>query len=323
MNDAPIIAALAFSLLSGAIWLVVYAGERRRRSLRERLAGISVVSPAYGTAAKESAAAHRARRGSKRIFLLSKRQQERLDEAFDACGRRINLWHLAAVAAFAMALVVYFVGHLLQFHYVLALLIGCIAAAGAPVLLLRFMQSRYQNQFLEDFPDALDLVARAVKAGLPPLDAVDVAAQEIVPPVGSELQRILDEVRIGIEVNEAFEHATKRIRLADFRFFVATLTLQRRTGGALAETLNNLSGVIRARKAIRRKARALTAEAKTSAVAVGLSPFIAGAAVYYHSHSLMMILFLDPRGRFMLGVAILFLLAGFVTMYWMIKRALR
>lgn len=322
-SNAPLIAALTLSLVSGVIWLFVFAGERRRRLLRERLAGISTAS--LGEIAKESAPARRSRPRRKGIPFpfLSGQRRARLDAALDACGRRISLWHLAAVAAFALALVFFFAGRLLQLNLGLTLLIGLAAASISPLLLLRFAQHRYQKQFLEIFPDALDLVARAVKAGLPPLDAVDVAAHEIEAPVGSELQRTLDEMRIGMDIDEAFERAADRIRAADFRFFVATLTLQRRTGGALAETLNNLSGVIRQRKALRRKARALTAEAKASAVAVGVSPFIAGAAVYYHSHSLMMMLFLDPRGRFMLGLAILFLVLGFVTMFWMIRRALR
>ncbi len=321
MPAAPLIAAASFSLLLGAIWLFMVFAERRRRVLRERLAGIS--DAALAGSAVGSRAAPRPQRRRWSFSLLPQPLQARLDAALDATGRRVTLLHLIGVAALAMAVTIVLADRLLQFNVVLTLLLAFAAAGIFPFALVRFAQYRYQKRFLDHFPDALDLIARAVRAGLPPLEALDVAATEIPAPVGTEFKRTLDEVRIGADVGEALERAAARIRVADFRFFVVTLVLQRQTGGALAETLANLSGVIRARKALRRKARALTAEAKTSAVAIGLSPFIAGFAVYWHSHSLMMILFRDPRGRFFLGLAIVFLLCGFVTMWYIIKRALR
>lgn len=321
MANAAFIALAAFSVVSGTVWLFLFAGERRRRVLRQRLAGISGAS--LNAVRERGVSAPRWRFPIRRFFPLPRELQARFDAAMEATGRRITVWHLAGAALFAMALTALLASKLLALHGALVVLLAGAAAVLAPLLLVRFAQHRHQKQFLEIFPDALDLVARAVKAGLPPLEALAVAAQEIAAPVGSELRKTLDEVRIGVDVEEALEHAAARIRVSDFRFFVVTLTLQRRTGGALAETLNNLSTVIRLRKALRRKARALTAEAKTSAIAIGLSPVIAGGALYYHSPSLMMILFDDPRGRFMLGLAVLFLILGFITMVQMIKRALR
>jgi tight adherence protein B len=321
LSAAPLIAAAAFCVLSGGIWLFVLAGERRRKLLRERLAGVA--GAAIGESAKQSAPPPRPILVRRRTPRVSGGLQARLDLALDGAGRRINLWHLAGAAAIAMAVAIVFTDRLLQLNPLVGILASAGAASAAPLFLLRLMQRRYQRQFLDIFPDALDLVARAVRAGLPALDALDVAARELPAPVGTELKRTLDEMRIGVDNDEALEHLAERVPVPDLRFFVVTLTLQRRTGGALAETLGNLSGVIRQRKALRRKARALTAEAKTSAWAVGLSPFLAGGAVYYHSPPLMMILFNDPRGRFMLGLAILFLVLGFVTMAYMIRRALR
>src|SRR5262249_54523703 len=132
-----------------------------------------------------------------------------------------------------------------------------LAAAGAPAMLLKIAQSRYQRQFLDVFPDALDLIVRAVRAGLPAPEAIELATREIRPPVGVEFQRMLDEMRIGTEMEEALQHAADRIRVPDFRFFVVSLLLQRQTGGGIAEMLSNLSSIIRQRKALRQKARAL------------------------------------------------------------------
>jgi Flp pilus assembly protein TadB len=205
----------------------------------------------------------------------------------------------------------------------LAMPVGIASGITGAALLLRVAQSRYQNQFLDGFPDALDLIARAVRAGLPVHDAMQVASREVRPPVGPEFQRTLEEMRIGIDVDEAMQHTADRIRVPDFRFFVVALKLQRRTGGSLAEILGNLSSIIRRRKEIRLKSRALTSEARASATVLGLLPVVLGALLFFLSHELMAPLLSDPRGRFILGVAFLSLMAGITVMIVMIRRSVR
>jgi tight adherence protein B len=130
-------------------------------------------------------------------------------------------------------------------------------------------------------------------------------------------------MQIGAEPQDALQRMADRIRVPDFRFYVVALTLQRRTGGGLAETLTNLSAVIRARKALRLKARALSSEMKVSAyILVGL-PFVVGGLLYVINPGLMSVLFTDPRGRFMLGVALSSMLVGIWVMAMIIKRSLR
>jgi tight adherence protein B len=191
------------------------------------------------------------------------------------------------------------------------------------MLLLRFAQSRYQRRFLDGFLDALDLIVRAVRSGLPAPEAIELVAREVRPPVGSEFQRLMDEVRIGTEMGQALQHAADRIRVPDFRFFAVSLLLQRQTGGGIAETLASLSGIIRQRKAVRAKARALAAEAQASAAIVAAAPFIAGGGLFLINRDLVSVLVTDPRGRFMLGIAAASLLAGIASMRVMIKKNLR
>jgi tight adherence protein B len=209
------------------------------------------------------------------------------------------------------------------FNPALVLLLGAAAVVAAPAVLLHVFQSRYQNKFLDPFPDALDLMCRAVRAGLPVFEAMEVASREIVAPVGTELERTIEEMRIGVDIDEALQHTADRIRVPDFRFFVVALTLQRRTGGGLAETLTNLSGIIRRRKEIRVKTRALTAESKASAVVLGVLPFAVGALLFFLNPGLMSVLFDDPRGRFMLGMALLSLAIGIAVMAFIIRKTLR
>jgi tight adherence protein B len=203
--------------------------------------------------------------------------------------------------------------------------IGLAAAAGlaVPMWLVRNAQRRFQQRFLDIFPDALDLIVRAVKAGLPVLDAMGVAAGEIPAPVGSELRHALDQMRIGVDMEVALQQSADRIRVPDFWFFVVSLALQRRTGGGLAETLANLSALIRRRKEVRVRTRALTSESKASTIILGALPVLVTLALYLLSRDSMSSLFSDPRGRFLLGLAVILLLTGILTMAAMVKRIMR
>jgi Flp pilus assembly protein TadB len=244
-----------------------------------------------------------------------------LDFAFAATGNSVGLAHLAAAAVAAVA-VAGVVSVAASFRPVVTIVLGAAAAAGSPALLLRLAQSRYQRQFLDAFPDALDLIVRAVRSGLPASEAIELVTREARAPVGSEFHRILDELRIGTEMDEALQRAADRIRLPDFQFFVVSLLLQRQTGGGIAEILSNLSGIIRQRKALRLKARALAAEAQASAAIVAAAPFVAGVGLFLINRDLTAVLFTDPRGRFMLGIAVASLLLGIAVMRALIKRNL-
>jgi Flp pilus assembly protein TadB len=231
--------------------------------------------------------------------------------------------HLAIAGLFSATLVMFFVRGLMGLELLGAILLSAAAAVVGALLLLRTAQRRYQTQFLEVFPDSLDLIGRGVKAGLPVLDAMEVATQAVPAPVGSEFGRILDEVRLGVEIVDALQHAAERVRVPEFRFFVVALALQNRTGGSLAETLGNLSGIIRRRKELRLKVRAFTAESRMSVVVLTVLPFIAAGLMSFINHDLMVALITDPRGRFMVGLALISLTTGTAVMSYMIKRSLR
>jgi Flp pilus assembly protein TadB len=246
----------------------------------------------------------------------------RLDDALAATGNRVGLTHLAATAILA-AVAVGSMAAMAQAQPALSIGSAGAAAVAAPTLLVRLAQSKNQRRFLDIFPDALDLIVRAVRAGLPVLEAIELAAREIRAPVRIEFERMLGEIRIGIEIEDALQHAADRIRVPDFRFFVVSLLLHRRAGGSIAEALANLSAIIRQRKALRMKARALIAEATASTAVVAITPFVAAVGLFLINRQVMSILFVDPRGRFMLVVAIVSLLLGVIVMKIMVKKTLR
>jgi Flp pilus assembly protein TadB len=316
-----VLAVLGGVVLLGAALFAALRADRRRESRQQQLravvaAGPSEVEPILSLRRPLS------RAGVRDFFLLSA-LWARLEAEFAATGDRIGLPHLAVAGLIAAGAAIGLAAGIMGYGLALATPAGVAAGVAGAALLLRLAQNRYQNRFLEAFPDALDLIARAVRAGLPVFDAMAVAGREVRPPVGPEFERTLEEMRIGTDVDEAMQHTADRIRVPDFRFFVVALKLQRRTGGSLAETLGNLSGIIRRRREMRLKTRALTSEAKASATVLGLLPVFLGVLLFYLNHELMAPLLSDPRGRFMLGVALLSLMAGITVMFVMIRRSVR
>ncbi|MCR6630934.1 MAG: type II secretion system F family protein [Magnetospirillum sp.] len=181
---------------------------------------------------------------------------------------------------------------------------GAVAAAAA----YRFLVVRYRTRFLALLPDALDLVIRAVRAGVPVVQAIITAGRELPDPAGREFRIMGDALRLGLEQQEVMDAASRRIGLPDFRFFVVCLQLQRETGGPLADTLENLAGIIRARRELRLKTRALTAQGRTAAKIIAAIPVVTMAALNSMSAD-----YLDPLFTTEKGHTILWLAAGMVT----------
>lgn len=326
MTSPLLLLVLGATLLLGvaAVWSM--RTDRRRQSLQRRLQEVAAVGrtgddePAAEVSLLRRTLAQ-ARPGA--FSRLTAKLGERLDAAFAAAGNRIGRTHLIAAAGIAAAVAFGFTNGVMGYGPVFGMVSGAGAAVAAAAGLLHLAQSRFRRRFLEHFPDALDLIARAVGAGLPVTEATAVAAREIDDPVGSELRQALEQVRIGVEMGDALQEMADRVRVPDFRFYVVALALQQRTGGSLAEILTNLSTTIRARKALRLKARSLSSEAKASAAVLGVLPFVVGGLMFFFNRDMAVVLFADPRGRFMVGLAFLSLVTGLGVMAEIVRRSLQ
>ncbi len=197
--------------------------------------------------------------------------------------------------------------------------IGLIAGAGVPHLAIGFMAKRRQSKFLSFFPDAIDLMVRGLKSGLPIGESIKTAGEEVPDPVGFELRRVTDAVRLGSKLEEVLKETAERVDIQDFRFFTVSLAIQSETGGNLAETLGNLSNVLRGRRQLKLKVRAMSSEAKTSAYIIGSLPFVVSLMLYIVNRPYVMKLFTDERGHLMLAAGGLSFLIGTGIMYKMIK----
>ena len=199
--------------------------------------------------------------------------------------------------------------------FVLPILLG----VGVPYFYIGRLKAQRIAKFLDAFPDAIDLIVRAVRAGIPASEAMSMAGKELPGPVATEMGRIAQEISIGINPESAITEAARRVNLPDFSFFAVTLILQRETGGNLAETLENLSNILRQRKEMRLKINALTAEGRfTSKVIAGL-PVLIIFALYFLNREYVQILFSDPTGQMFLGGATGLVVLGSIILNRMIN----
>jgi len=156
----------------------------------------------------------------------------------------------------------------------LSLGVGTLVGAGLPHMVVnRFIKKRL-NDFNTKFPDAIELLVRGLRSGLPVTETLGVVSHEIPGPVGFEFKSVGERIRIGRTMEEALQETADRLGTAEFQFFVITLSIQRETGGNLAETLSNLSDVLRKRAQMKLKIKAMSSESKASAYIVGALPFI-------------------------------------------------
>jgi len=205
------------------------------------------------------------------------------------------------------------------FPGVLALFVGIIAGIGLPHAIVSMLIARRLKNFMNMFPEAIDLIVRGLKSGLPVSESIKVVGNELKDPISTEFRLISDSVRFGMTLNDALWAAAPRIDIPEFRFFIISLAIQQETGGNLAETLENLSHVIRRRRQMKLKIKALSSEAKASAYIIGSLPFAMFGIILAINPRYALMLFNDPRGLFMVGVGLLCYLVGIGVMVKMVR----
>ncbi|WP_116653291.1 type II secretion system F family protein [Pelagibacterium sediminicola] len=196
------------------------------------------------------------------------------------------------------------------------------AVAGAYVLPNMYLANRrksYQNKYLDELPNAVEAIVRGVKSGLPLNDSIRLVAREVKEPVRSEFTRVLEQQSIGRTIQEAVEILFERVPLPEVNFFIVVITVQQQSGGNLSEALGNLAGVLRDRKKMKAKVKAMSSEAKASALIIGSLPLFVAGAVSVISPNYLMPLFTTNGGLICLGVAALMLAAGTFVMNRMIQ----
>jgi len=213
-----------------------------------------------------------------------------------------------AVAAGLAALVV-------SRSFLVALPLAIVGSA-VPTLYVRYRRNRRLGQFEEMLPESIDLVGRALRAGHPLSAGFKMAADDGAEPVAGEFRRVFEEQRFGLPLQDSLLGMADRIDLVDVRILVTAILIQREVGGNLAEILDNLSAVVRARFTIRRQIRVYTAQGRLTGYLLALLPFMLFGILYTINPEYMSVLFTDPIGKILVGVALVMQLAGF---FWIRK----
>ena len=177
----------------------------------------------------------------------------------------------------------------------LSLGIGIFVGAGLPHMVVNFFIKKRTANFNAKFPDAIELLVRGLRSGLPVTETLAVVAQELPGPVGEEFKGIVERIKIGRSMEESLQETADRLGIPEFNFFCITLAIQRETGGNLAETLSNLSDVLRKRSQMKLKIRAMSSESKASAYIVGALPFIVFGMIWWINPSYIGGFFEDDR----------------------------
>lgn len=192
-------------------------------------------------------------------------------------------------------------------------------AVGLPRWFVYFRRGRRIKAFLREFPNAIDVIVRAIRSGLPLNDSIRLIALEAQEPVKSEFRRIVDQQQVGVSIPEAAMRLSEYMPCPEASFFGIVIQIQSQAGGNLSEALGNLSRVLRDRKKMAAKVQALSMEAKASAYIIGALPFIVATLVYITSPDYIMVLFTTPSGHFVLGCAGVWMSIGIMIMKKMIN----
>jgi tight adherence protein B len=251
----------------------------------------------------------RAKQRRKRLTLRNLIMQSGLDITIQA------FWIFSVVLGVILAIVPLIFG----IPWYVSVLAGIAGTFGLPRWFLGFVRRRRQNVVLNDFADAIDVMVRGLKAGLPVSDAMKVIAAESGPPVGPEFSEVVEGQRVGITIDQGIERMYERMPMSEVNFLGIVMSIQAKTGGNLSEALNNLSKVLRDRKKMKAKIRSVSQEAKSSAAIIGALPFVIMAALMVLNPQYLNPLFHTTAGNIMLVGCGLWMLTGVLVMRKMIN----
>ncbi|MCX7863780.1 MAG: type II secretion system F family protein [Novosphingobium sp.] len=198
-------------------------------------------------------------------------------------------------ASLGIAVAVTLIVYLKSGAALLSLGVGIVAGAGIPHFAVGYFIKRRTDAFTAKFPDAIELLVRGLRSGLPVTETLGVVASEVPGPVGEEFRMITERIRIGRTMEDSLQQTADILDMPEFNFFCITLVIQRETGGNLAETLANLADVLRKRSQMKLKIRAMSSESKASAYIVGALPFIVFAMIWWINPEYLSGFFSDDR----------------------------
>jgi tight adherence protein B len=315
-----IIMGLTMVTAGGIVHVFIYPYLSGDINAEKRQAALRPAAPKRDAARQADAASRRKQitESIKELELRGKRKklslEARIGQAGLAWSRNKYIGASLASAAFFGALIWIFRAH----PIVIAAAIG-VGGFGFPAWILNFLRKRRLKKFVNEFPNAVDIIIRGVKAGLPLGDCLRVIATESAEPVRSEFRQIVEAQAMGLSTGEAVERIVERVPIAEASFFAIVINIQQKAGGNLAEALANLSTVLRERKKMKGKIKAMSGEAKASASIIGALPPLVAVMTYITSPKYIELLWTTQTGELVLGVCAVWMGIGIFVMKKMIN----
>lgn len=313
MELLNILLSCAIFIFTTAIVVMVYLAWSEshfveKRTVKKRLLYIS----AGGKHGHEKLAKYRASVlkdvGEFERFILSLPRFSALDSLLIKARVPINAT-IFTLASVALGLIGFLIGFRFLPQLIAAIILG-LALMLLPYLLLKMAEKNYFNNFSDQLPEALDLLARAVRSGHALTSGLEMISKELTDPIRSEFAVTVDEINLGLTFKEAMENLCERVPLQDLRFFAIAVMVQKETGGNIAEILDNISRLIRERTQFKRQVKALTAEGRISAVVLIALPIVMFIYIYFANYEYLSLLWTDPIGHYMLFGAIIMQIVG-------------
>jgi tight adherence protein B len=318
-----VICLAVFALAAGAFAFAGGSGGDRKTAKRIAAAG-SRGPAAKGRAGSAADPADRRRKQVaetlKDLDRKAKQQKARptLKQLIEQAGLTMpvsRFWIISLVVGLGAA----FFGYVKFKDPLIAAGIGFATGMGLPRWIVGFLRARRQKKFLVEFANSIDVIVRGVKSGLPLNDCIRMIGQEAPDPVGNEFRLITENQRVGVTMEDNLKRFYDRIPLAEVNFFQIVLSIQAKAGGNLSEALSNLSGVLRDRKRLQGKIKALSSEAKSSAAIIGALPLVVMGLVFVTTPNYIMPLFNERMGNIMLACAAAWMFLGVLVMRKMIS----
>ncbi len=304
--------------IGGIAWVFIYpslSGERKAEKRQE-----TVIRT--GTVVRASRGAQKTRREQVEGTLkeIEKRQSKSIPLSIRIAQAGLT-WSTRrfVITSALMGVTAFFVFLMIDAGLIAALGVGFGAAFGLPFWILRYLKKRRETKFLEAFPDAVDVIVRGIKAGLPLLDSMKIITTDSPDPLKSEFRSIVETQAVGIPLGDACAKLYERIPLPEANFFGIVISVQQKAGGNLSEALGNLSRVLRDRKKMKAKIQAMSMEAKASGAIIAALPVVVMVLVYLSSPDYITLLWTDPRGRMMLAASAVWMTIGVLVMRKMIN----
>lgn len=323
MDPALIIAALAFLAIAGGGLVFSGAGKDGEDKAKRRAREMFNRRPARKSELEAAAAKRKAttQEALKELSASEKQSRKRrvsiagLIEQAGLSWSTSTFWIISAVLGVVFA----GLGWLINHHPIAPVAGLVIGGLGLPRWILKFLIGRRQKKFTNQLADAIDMIVRGVKSGLPLNQCLRMIAAESPDPLRTEFKNLVDGNAMGVPFEQSLQRLYDRMPLPEVNFFAIVLVIQQKTGGNLSESLGNLASVLRSRKLMRAKVAALSSEAKASAGIIGSLPFIVVALVYMIRPDYMMMLVTEKAGNVILIVAAIMMTTGVLVMRKMIN----